>query len=226
MINTNKLCKDYQTGSELVHALKNADIECMDGTVTLFMGPSGSGKSTALKILGGLLNPSCGEVFVENYKVHEMTEDDLCEYRYKDVGIVFQNYMVLEHLNVWDNVLLALRAGDTKNKEKESNYYNKAEELLKSLGIYELKNRKASDLSGGQLQRVAIARALVKSPSVLLADEPTANLDTESAVSVISLFSKLTKENNTTTIIATHDERLADYADAIYDFQDGFVKIR
>lgn len=226
MINTNKLCKDYQTGSELVHALRNADIECMEGTVTLFMGPSGSGKSTALKILGGLIRPSNGEAFVKDCKIHEMTESDLCEYRYKDVGIVFQNYMVLEHLKVWDNVLLAFRAGDNKDKAKESDYYEKAEELLKSLGIYELKNRKASDLSGGQLQRVAIARALLKSPAVLLADEPTANLDTESAISVISLFSKLTKENSTTTIIATHDERLADYADAIYDFQDGYVKKR
>ncbi len=223
MVRTKGVTKDYHVGNEIVHALKDADIECNNGTVTLFMGPSGSGKSTALKIIGGMLPITSGEVFVDDYTLHCMKEKELCSFRFSEIGMVFQDYFVLDHLSVWDNILLSVRVGSKKDRGKEKEYYGKAEELMKDLGIWELKKRKASDLSGGQRQRVAIARALLKAPKVLLADEPTANLDSKTAISVIELFKEITDKNGVVTIIATHDERLSPYADKVYDFTDGNV---
>lgn len=226
MVKTAGLTKDYMPGGEVVHALRDADFSCREGTISLFMGPSGSGKSTALKIIGGMLTPTKGEIWVDDKAVHTMNEAQLCLYRYNDIGIVFQDYLILDHLSVWDNVLLSVRVGRKKDRGNEKDFYPRAEELLKDLGLWDMRKRKASSLSGGQRQRVAIARALLKKPGVLLCDEPTANLDTETARSVIELFRDITRKNNTVTIIATHDERLADACDTVYDFRDGEVSVR
>ncbi len=226
MVKVTGLTKDYMPGGEVVHALKNADFACSEGTISLFMGPSGSGKSTALKIIGGMLTLTEGEIWVDDTALHTMKEGQLCSYRYNDIGIVFQDYLILDHLSVWDNVLLSVRVGKRKDRGNEKDYYPRAEELLKDLGLWDMRKRKASSLSGGQRQRVAIARALLKRPKVLLADEPTANLDTKTALSVIALFRDITEKNNTVTIIATHDERLAGEADTVYDFRDGEVSVR
>jgi ABC-type lipoprotein export system ATPase subunit len=226
MVRTENLVKDYTTRGEVVHALKDADITAVEGTITLFMGPSGSGKSTALKIIGGLLSATGGTVDVGDYHLLEMSERELCSYRFSETGMVFQDFLILDHLSVWDNVLLSVRVGKKKDIGSEKDYYPRTEELLRDLGLWDMRKRKASSLSGGQRQRVAIARALLKKPGVLLADEPTANLDTDTAVSVIELFREMTVKNNTVTIIATHDERLAGYADSVYDFMDGTVKKR
>lgn len=226
MVVTENLCRDYKSKSEIIHALKNANIECDNSTLTLFMGPSGSGKSTAIKVIGGILTPTSGIVRVGDYLLNEMNENELCSYRYNEVGVVFQDYMVLDHLSVVDNILLAIRVGDKKDRKKESEYTERLEELIKDLGLEGLENRLVKDLSGGQRQRVAIARALLKRPHLLLADEPTANLDTETALNVIKLFKEITEKNKTVTIIATHDERLSEYADRIYDYRDGEVQKR
>lgn len=226
MVKTENLCRDYKSKSEIIHALKNANIECDNSTLTLFMGPSGSGKSTAIKVIGGILTPTSGIVRVGDYLLNEMNENELCSYRYNEVGVVFQDYMVLDHLSVVDNILLAIRVGDKKDRKKESEYTERLEELIKDLGLEGLENRLVKDLSGGQRQRVAIARALLKRPHLLLADEPTANLDTETALNVIKLFKEITEKNKTVTIIATHDERLSEYADRIYDYRDGEVQKR
>ncbi len=223
MVRACGVTKDYYVGNEVVHALKNVSIECNSGSVTLFMGPSGSGKSTALKILGGMLSSTSGEIVVDEYSLNTMKEKELCSYRFLEVGMIFQDYLVLDHLSVWDNILLSIRVGNKKDRKKEKEYYPKAEELMKDLGIWELKKRKASDLSGGQRQRVAIARALLKEPKLLLADEPTANLDSKTAISVIKLFKDITDKKDVITIIATHDERLTPYSDRVYDFVDGEV---
>lgn len=226
MVVTENLCRDYKSKSEIIHALKDANIECDNSTLTLFMGPSGSGKSTAIKVIGGILTPTSGIVRVGDYLLNEMNENELCSYRYNEVGVVFQDYMVLDHLSVVDNILLAIRVGDKKDRKKESEYTERLEELIKDLGLEGLENRLVKDLSGGQRQRVAIARALLKRPHLLLADEPTANLDTETALNVIKLFKEITEKNKTVTIIATHDERLSEYADRIYDYRDGEVQKR
>jgi len=204
MVKITGLTKDYMPGGEVVHALRNADFSCREGTISLFMGPSGSGKSTALKIIGGMLTATKGEIWVDNKAVHTMNEAQLCLYRYNDIGIVFQDYLILDHLSVWDNVLLSVRVGKRKERGNEKDFYPRAEELLKDLGLWDMRKRKR----------------------LLLADEPTANLDTETARSVIELFRDITEKNNTVTIIATHDERLADAADAVYDFCDGEVSRR
>ena len=226
MVKTNDVSKDYFVGKEVVHALKNANIVCNNGSVTLFMGPSGSGKTTALKVIGGMITATSGEIVVDEYTLNTLSEKELCSFRFNEIGMVFQDFLILDHLSVWDNILLSFRVGNKKDRKNEKEYYPKAEEIMNELGIWELKKRKASDLSGGQRQRVAVARALLKDPKVLLADEPTANLDSKTAISVIELFKDITEKNGIVTIIATHDERLTTYSDKVYDFVDGEVKER
>lgn len=221
MVKCEKLSKYYKTGSEVICALKEISINATEGTLSFFMGPSGSGKSTALKIIGGELCPSSGDVVVNGYNLKNMSEKELCSFRYKEVGIVPQDYMVLDYLSVWDNILLSIRVGNLAKREKD--YYDRAITLISDLGLEKEIKRKACDLSGGQRQRVAIARAMLKSPHVLLLDEPTANLDGERSIITMEEIKELTVNNNTVTIISTHDNRLTSYADNIYNFCDGVV---
>lgn len=221
MVTCEKLSKEYRTGSEVVQALKEASICVPEGSMSFFMGPSGSGKSTALKIIGGQLCPSSGRVEINGCVLNSMSEKELCSFRYKEVGIVPQDYMVLDYLTVWDNILLGIRVGELAKKEKD--YYERARSLLSDSGLEKEMNRKAGSLSGGQRQRVAIVRALLKSPHVLLLDEPTANLDSERTLLIMEKIRKLTIDNNNVTIISTHDNRLTPFADSIYNFYDGLV---
>lgn len=223
MVIAENLGRDYKSGSETVHALINANFKCDDNSITLFMGPSGSGKTTALRIIGGELSPSFGSVTANGFQLEKMNENELCSFRYHEVGMIFQDFMVLDYLTVFDNVLLSVRVNKKEFRKKEKYYHEKAVNILENLGLEKEIKRLASDLSGGQRQRVSIARALLKSPSILLADEPTANLDKERAIEIMELFSNLTHKNGVTTIISTHDERLLEFSNKVYKFENGYV---
>ncbi|WP_338214082.1 ABC transporter ATP-binding protein [Companilactobacillus muriivasis] len=212
----NNINKYFGTGTSRVHVLKDVNFTAQKGQVNLVIGPSGSGKSTFLTIAGGLQTPTDGTVQLEGKAVKSMTSKQRDAMRLNSIGFVLQSYSLVPYLTVKEQFKLV------KKVKKEHNLTNLSlESLMDKLGIRELENKYPGELSGGQNQRVAIARALYTRPDILLADEPTAALDSERVIEVGKIFQDLAREQNTAVVILTHDLRLRDFADNVYKIMDG-----
>ncbi|MBE9465864.1 ABC transporter ATP-binding protein [Dyadobacter subterraneus] len=219
IIETTDISKRYVMGSEVIQALKSVTISVSRGEYVAFMGPSGSGKSTLMNIIGCLDTPSTGKYILNNKDVSDMTESELAEIRNKEIGFVFQTFNLLPRMSSLDNVALPLiYAGLNKADRTE-----KAMLSLKNVGLENRAGHRPNELSGGQRQRVAIARALVNDPSILLADEPTGNLDTKTSYEIMDLFDQLYSRGNT-IVMVTHEEDIAHYAHRIIRLRDGLVE--
>ena len=219
IIETTKIARMYQMGTEIVNALQSVTIDIDKGEYVAFMGPSGSGKSTLMNIIGCLDTPSDGTYILNNQDVSHLTENELAEIRNKEIGFVFQTFNLLPRATSLDNVALPLiYAGFGKYDREE-----KAMAALESVGLGDRGHHKPNELSGGQRQRVAIARALVNDPSIILADEPTGNLDSKTSYDIMDLFHKLHEDGNT-IIMVTHEDDIAHYAHRIIRLRDGLVE--
>jgi putative ABC transport system ATP-binding protein len=219
IIETTDISKRYVMGMEVIEALKSVTISVNKGEYVAFMGPSGSGKSTLMNIVGCLDTPTSGRYILNNKDVSDMTENELAEIRNKEIGFVFQTFNLLPRMSSLDNVALPLiYAGLNKADRTE-----KAMLSLKNVGLENRAGHKPNELSGGQRQRVAIARALVNDPSILLADEPTGNLDSKTSYEIMDLFDQLYSKGNT-IVMVTHEEDIAQYAHRIIRLRDGLVE--
>lgn len=219
IIETRDLSRIYVMGNTEVRALQSVSIDIDRGEYVAFMGPSGSGKSTLMNIIGCLDTPSGGTYMLNNHLVSEMTENELAEVRNKEIGFVFQTFNLLPRASALENVALPLiYAGYNKSDREEM-----AMAALESVSLAERYHHKPNELSGGQRQRVAIARALVNNPSIILADEPTGNLDTKTSYDIMQLFQELHDKGNT-IIMVTHEDDIAHYAHRIVRLRDGLVE--
>ncbi len=212
--------RTFGEGHTKVEALKKTNFTVEAGEFVAIIGPSGSGKSTLLTIIGGLQTPSEGKVLIRENEFSEVTEKKRAALRFKEIGFILQASNLVPFLNVEDQLRLVNKVNKNKMDTKIS------DALLDELGIVELKKKYPSDLSGGERQRAAIARALYHNPSVVLADEPTASLDSEKAFEVVEILARETKAQNKATIMVTHDERLIDRCDKVYVMKDGILKER
>jgi putative ABC transport system ATP-binding protein len=218
MIRTENLTKTYQMGSTEVHALQGVSMEISRNEYVAIMGPSGSGKSTLMNLIGCLDTPTSGRYWLNGKLVSELNDDELARIRNKEIGFVFQTFNLLPRATALHNVELPLVYSGVPSKER-------TERARKSLELVELSDRvnhKPSELSGGQRQRVAVARALVNNPSIILADEPTGNLDSKTGVEIMKLFGKLHADGNT-IILVSHDRDVAAYARRVISIRDGRV---
>jgi len=214
------LVKTYQMGSVEVHALRGLSMQVRKGEIIAIMGPSGSGKSTLMNILGCLDRPTSGTYMLNKENVADLTDDQLAQIRNKQVGFVFQTYNLLARSSALTNVMLPLRYRDNGHADPKQ----VAKELLERVGLGDRMNHKPSEMSGGQQQRVAIARALVNDPAIVLADEPTGNLDSNSGKEIMELLLSLNKERGVTLIIVTHDPRIAELTQRTVRILDGKVE--
>jgi putative ABC transport system ATP-binding protein len=219
IIETHEISKIYKMGTQTVNALQSISIEIMKGEYVAFMGPSGSGKSTLMNIVGCLDTPTTGTYTLNNKLVSEMTENELAETRNKEIGFVFQTFNLLPRATALENVALPLiYAGYSKSEREEM-----AMQALENVSLQDRYHHRPNELSGGQRQRVAIARALVNNPSILLADEPTGNLDTKTSYDIMNLFQELHDKGHT-IIMVTHEDDIAHYAHRIVRLRDGLVE--
>ncbi|WP_107995430.1 ABC transporter ATP-binding protein [Trichococcus paludicola] len=212
--------RSFGEGELRIDALKSTNLAVEAGEFVAIIGPSGSGKSTFLTITGGLQSPSEGRVLINGNPFSDVSEKKRAKLRFEEIGFILQASNLVPFLTVQDQLHLANKVERSKVDKQ------KRDDLLKELGIFELKNKFPSDLSGGQRQRVAIARALYHDPAVILADEPTASLDTQKAFEVVEILARETKLKKKATIMVTHDERLIDYCDKVYVMKDGILTER
>lgn len=220
MIEIKNITKTYNTGGEPFQALKGISFTVSDGEFVAIMGPSGSGKSTLMHILGALDTPTSGTYFLDGNDVSKFSDDELADIRKNNIGFVFQSFNLLPRTTVLRNVTLPLIYDGVLKEEREK----KAKESLVQAGLDEEHfTHLSNQLSGGQIQRVAIARALVNNPSIILADEPTGNLDTKTGDIVLATFQKLNKELGRTIILITHEQDVAEHADRILFIRDGLL---
>jgi putative ABC transport system ATP-binding protein len=219
IIRFNNITKIYHVGSEDVHALAGVTLEIKKNEYVAIMGPSGSGKSTLMNIIGCLDTPTSGLYELNTLNVSEMNDNELARVRNKEIGFVFQTFNLLARSDVLHNVELPLIYGGISSGERK----RLAREAIERVGLTERIHHKPNELSGGQRQRVAIARALVTRPSILLADEPTGNLDSKTGDEIMSLFDRLQKEGNT-IVLVTHEEYIAEHADRIIRLRDGLME--
>lgn len=217
VVKTQGLCKYYGKGENQVKAVQNTEIEIRRGEFVAIIGKSGSGKSTLLHLLGGLDYPTSGKVYIKEKDIFSMSEDGLAVFRRQKIGFVFQAFNLVSSINVYENVVLPL---GLDGKEPDEDYVN---DILKTLGIEDKIENLPSALSGGQQQRVAIARALASKPDLILADEPTGNLDTKTGEEVIALLKLSAEKYGQTLVIITHNEEIAQLADRILAIEDGKV---
>jgi len=219
IIETNAISKVYKMGDNIVNALQSITISIERGEYVAFMGPSGSGKSTLMNIVGCLDSPTAGTYMLNNQLVSEMTENELAAIRNKEIGFVFQTFNLLPRASALENVALPLiYAGYRKSDREEI-----AMSVLESVNLGDRHHHKPNELSGGQRQRVAIARALVNKPSIILADEPTGNLDTKTSYDIMNLFQALHDKGNT-IILVTHEDDIAHYSHRIIRLRDGLIE--
>ncbi|OKL46740.1 hemin ABC transporter ATP-binding protein [Boudabousia marimammalium] len=214
--------KDFQQGSETIHALQPTDFQAREGEFIALIGPSGSGKSTMLTIIGGLQKPSGGTVQVGGQNLADLNESERAKVRLKTIGFVLQSSNLVPYLTVNEQLTLFDRAA--KTRDTEGHTQADRDKLLASLGIEKLKDKHRSSLSGGEAQRAAIARALYGRPAVILADEPTASLDSKKAHEVAALLREQARAFNTCIIMVTHDERLINQVDTVYRMEDGVLQ--
>ncbi len=219
VIRISQMIKDYDLGKIKVRALCGVDLNIRKGEFVAIMGPSGSGKSTLMHIIGCLDRPSYGDYFLDEQLVSALPKSELSQIRNKKIGFVFQSFNLLPHLNIQKNVELPLMYSGVSVRKRSQ----KAIEILASVGLEDRLRHKPSELSGGQRQRVAIARAIVNEPSILLADEPTGNLDSQSGGDILEIFNKLHQAGNT-VIMVTHDSAVAARADRVIRIIDGNIQ--
>lgn len=217
ILKTSELKKYYGKGENEVRAVDAIDLSINKGEFVAIVGTSGSGKSTLLHILGGLDKPSSGSVYINGCDISKMTDENLAIFRRRNIGFVFQAFNLVPILNVWENITLPI---GLDNQEVNEEF---VKEIMETLNIYEKRNALVNNLSGGQQQRVAIARALASKPSIILADEPTGNLDSRTGEEVLNLIKLSVKKYNQTLVMITHDEHIAQMADRIIRIEDGKV---
>lgn len=206
------VCKDYKMGEVVIHALSDANLSIEKGELVVIVGPSGAGKTTALNILGGMDNATSGKVIVDNKEITRLKNRDLIKYRREDIGFVFQFYNLVQNLTAIENVELA-----TQICKKSLN----TEQVMEKVGLADRKNNFPSQLSGGEQQRVAIARAIAKNPKLLLCDEPTGALDYKTGKQILKLLQDMSRKENMTVIIITHNGAIAPMADKVIKFKNG-----
>lgn len=218
VLQVKNVSKQYGEKENLVHALKNISLQVEQGEFIAIVGTSGSGKSTLLNLIGGLDVPSEGEIIIRKHNIAGLKRKELAVFRRRNIGFVFQNYSLMPVLNVYDNAALPVTLD--KGKYVDHPYI---EGLLKELGLWEKRMRFPNELSGGQQQRVALARALANKPAIILADEPTGNLDSRTTVEVMGLLKNSCKKYNQTILMVTHNESLAGNCDRIFHIEDGVL---
>jgi putative ABC transport system ATP-binding protein len=221
VIAVKNLVKTYQVGEVEVKALRGVNLEVQRGEFLAVTGPSGSGKSTFMHIVGCLDRPTSGQYFLDGQDVSRMSKDALAAVRNRKIGFVFQGFNLLSRTSALDNVELPLLYGGSGMKTAER--HQRAKDMLAAVGLGERFDHHPNQLSGGQQQRVAIARALINNPSILLADEPTGNLDSRTSIEVMGLFQRLNKERGITVLLITHEVDIAEYGTRIVTFRDGQV---
>lgn len=219
IIHLDNIQKAYFMGTQAIPVLKGIDLDIFKNEYVALMGPSGSGKSTLMNILGCLDSPTGGKYILNGKDVSKMPDDDLAEVRNTEIGFVFQQFNLLPRLTAAENVALPLIYAGISKKER----HERALEALKKVGLADRSHHKSNELSGGQIQRVAIARALVNNPSILLADEPTGNLDSTTSVEVMGIFDKIQQGGNT-VVLVTHEEDIASYAHRVVRLRDGLIE--
>ncbi|WP_367751893.1 ABC transporter ATP-binding protein [Flavobacterium sp. WC2421] len=219
LIKITNIKRDFVLGEEIVNVLKGIDLQINKGEYVALMGPSGSGKSTLMNLLGCLDTPTSGNYILNGKDVSKMKDDELAEIRNKEIGFVFQTFNLLPRTTALDNVALPMiYAGFSKTDRRA-----RAQEVLTQVGLSDRMDHHPNQLSGGQRQRVAVARALVNSPSIILADEPTGNLDSKTSLEIMKLFNEI-HANGNTVILVTHEEEIAEYAHRIIRLRDGMVE--
>ena len=210
--------KTYGTGANAVQALKDVSLKAEQGEFIAIVGTSGSGKSTLMNLIGGLDTPDSGSIVIRSHDISKLKRKELAIFRRRNIGFIFQNYSLMPVLNVYDNVALPVNFDKRKHMDHEF-----IEMLLKSLGLWDKRTKYPHELSGGQQQRVAIARALANKPAIILADEPTGNLDSKTTVDVMGLLKSCSKEFNQTILMVTHNEAIAGTCDRIIRIEDGIL---
>jgi putative ABC transport system ATP-binding protein len=219
LVETINLHKDYRIGKVLFPALRGVDVKIKDGEFTAIAGPSGSGKTTLLNIIGCLDIPTKGSVLINGTDVNQLTSKERASLRRDEIGFVFQTFNLIPVLTAYENVEIPLILLDTAPDRKRKTIIS----ILEEVGLGEFINRRPNEMSGGQQQRVAIARALVKNPSIVLADEPTANLDSTTAKEILGLMQELNEKHKTTFIFSTHDQLVIDFSRRTINLRDGKV---
>jgi len=218
VILTHKLAREYDMGSEVVRALRGVDLQIRRNEYVAVMGPSGSGKSTLMNLIGCLDTPTSGEYWLNGQKVSDLADDDLARIRNKEIGFVFQTFNLLPRASALHNVELPLIYAGLSSRERR----DKAAQALRRVGLADRMDHKPNELSGGQRQRVAIARALVNAPSILLADEPTGNLDSTTSQEIMSVFGDLHRQGQT-VVMVTHEADIAAHAARVVTLRDGLI---
>jgi len=219
LINITDIKRDFVLGNEIINVLKGINLNINKGEYVALMGPSGSGKSTLMNLLGCLDTPTSGQYILNGNDVSQMTDDSLAEIRNKEIGFVFQTFNLLPRTTALDNVALPMIYAGYSKSERTA----RAIEVLKQVGLGDRMDHEPNQLSGGQRQRVAVARALVNKPSIILADEPTGNLDSKTSIEIMNLFNEI-HANGNTVILVTHEEDIAAYAHRIIRLRDGLVE--
>jgi len=219
LINITNIKRDFVLGSEIINVLKGVNLQINKGEYVALMGPSGSGKSTLMNLLGCLDTPTSGQYILNGNDVSQMTDDSLAEIRNKEIGFVFQTFNLLPRTTALDNVALPMIYAGYSKSERVA----RATEVLTQVGLADRMDHEPNQLSGGQRQRVAVARALVNKPSIILADEPTGNLDSKTSVEIMNLFNEI-HANGNTVILVTHEEDIAAYAHRIIRLRDGLIE--
>lgn len=217
ILSVKELTKIYGKGENQVFALNKVSVNIEEGKFVAIVGTSGSGKSTLLNMIGGLDYPTSGEIIIRNKPIREMKDEALTIFRRRNIGFVFQNYNLVPVLNVYENIVLPIELDGTEPDKKF------IDEIIETLGLTSKLTNMANNLSGGQQQRVAIARALVSKPAIILADEPTGNLDSKTGLDVILLMQSISRRFNQTIVMITHNEEIAQMADEIIRIEDGKV---
>jgi len=218
IIELRDLCKSYWAGNMEIPILKSINMKVFPGEFLAIMGPSGSGKSTLMNMIGCLDRPTCGQVVLMGQDINTISDTELAQLRGLEIGFVFQNFNLVPRLSAAQNILLPTYA-NTKNGTEPA---KRANELIKLVGLEDRRNNRPSELSGGQQQRVAIARALINDPSIILADEPTGNLDSKTGLEVMEMFKDLNAKGRT-IIMITHDDNIASYAERVVHLKDGVL---
>lgn len=212
--------KTYSDNGVPVHALRGIDLRISQGEFVVIAGPSGSGKTTLLNVMGALDRPTEGKVFLEGEDISERSRDEIAAYRLEKLGFVFQAYNLIPVLTAMENVEFAMMLLGIEEKRRRA----RAREVMAELGIEELAEKRPNEMSGGQQQRVAVARAIVNNPSIILADEPTANLDSETGANLLDLMEKMNREHNLTFIFSSHDKQVIDRAKRLMILKDGLIE--
>lgn len=219
IIHLESIFKSYYLGKQAVDVLKGISLDISKNEYVALMGPSGSGKSTLMNILGCLDSPTAGTYILNGHDVSKMADNDLAEVRNKEIGFVFQQFNLLPRLSALENVALPLVYAGMPRKQRTE----QAMEVVKKVGLEDRSHHKPNELSGGQCQRVAIARALVNNPSIILADEPTGNLDSKTSVEIMEIFNRI-HEGGNTVVLVTHEEDIANYAHRVIRLRDGVIE--